>query len=122
MAESSETMQDDVDAPGRSAEQQPGGKDGELQEMKLQLLQLRDELIGAEAKLGELREQTERLKAKCRRTEELCELRVANIENELALSQMYEEQVTMMLDSTSWRVGRAIVKPSFALRRTLGIS
>lgn len=97
-------------------------RDPDREATELQLLQLRDELIGAEAKLGELREQVERLKARCQRTEELCELRVANIENELALSQMYERQLEMVLESTSWRVGRAIVKPTYALRRVLGAS
>jgi predicted nucleic acid-binding Zn-ribbon protein len=96
--------------------------DDEREKLELQLLQLRDELIGAEAKLGELREQVQRLKARCQRTEDLCELRVANIENELAVSRMYEQQLEMVLGSTSWRVGRAIVKPTFALRRMLGTS
>lgn len=96
--------------------------DEQREALELQLLQLRDELIGAEAKLGELREQVQRLKARCQRTEELCDLRVATVHNELALSQMYEQQLEMVLDSTSWRVGRAIVKPAFALKKVLGIS
>lgn len=96
--------------------------DEERSALELQILQLRDELIGAEAKLGELREQVQRLEARCQRTEDLCDLRVANVENELALGQMYERQLEMVLESTSWRVGRAIVKPSFALKKVLGIS
>ena len=70
-------------------------------------------------KLGELRERVQRLEAKCRRTEDLCDLRLANVENELALGAMYEEQVEQMLASTTWRVGRVIVRPSFAVKRVL---
>ena len=96
--------------------------DPERDEAQLQILQLRDELIGAEVKLGELREQLERARARCTRTEELCALRVATVENQLALSEMYERQLEMVLESTSWRVGRALVKPTFALRKVLGRS
>jgi hypothetical protein len=124
MAVSSNPTQNDVEASARSTTTPPAGhgRDPEREARELQLLQLRDELIGAEAKLGALREQVERLKARCQRTEDLCELRVANIENELAISKMYEAQLEMVLASTTWRVGRAIVKPTFALRRALGIS
>lgn len=124
MAVSSNPTQDNVEASAPSSITPQGRhrRDPEREVTELQLLQLRDELIGAEAKLGELREQVERLKAKCQRTEDLCELRVANIENELAISQMYETQLEMVLASTTWRVGRVIVKPTFALRRVLGIS
>ncbi len=124
MAVSSNPRQDDVEASAPSTTTPRGRqpRDTEREATELQLLALRDELIGAEAKLGELREQVERLKARCQRTEDLCELRVANIENELAISKMCETQLEMVLDSTTWRVGRVIVKPTFALRRVLGIS
>ena len=124
MAASPKPTQDDVEAPAPSARQRGGRRvtDGERQATELQLLQLRDQLIGAEAKLGELREQVERLKARCQRTEDLCELKMANAENELALGRMYETQLEMVLASTTWRVGRVIVKPTFALKRALRIS
>lgn len=91
----------------------------EVEALKLQVLQLRDELVGAEAKLGELRARVERLQARCKRTEDLCELRMAHVENQLAIGSMHEQQVEMMLSSTTWRVGRAVVSPAFAIKRAL---
>lgn len=94
-------------------------RDVELESLRLQVMQLRDELIGSEAKLGELRERVQRLEARCQRTEDLCALRVAHVENELALGEMYRTQVELMLESTTWRVGRTLVAPSFAVKRAL---
>ena len=108
----------------RTPEQNKPGQhtsgDAELEAFQLQNLRLRDELIGAEVKLGELRERVLRLEARCQRTEDLCALRLAHVDNELEIGAMYEQQVKEMLASTTWRVGRAIVRPSFAIRRTLG--
>ena len=85
----------------------------------MQVLRLRDELIGSEAKLGEARERLSRMEDRCRRIEDLATLRVAHVENELALGEMYRGQVELILASTTWRVGRAIVSPSFAVKRLL---
>lgn len=93
--------------------------DGELEELRMQVLRLRDELIGSEAKLGEARERLSRMEDRCRRIEDLATLRVAHVENELALGEMYRGQVELILASTTWRVGRAIVSPSFAVKRLL---
>ena len=91
----------------------------DLRTLRLQVMQLRDELVGSEAKLGEARERATRLEARCRRIEELFELRKAHLDNDLALGKMYEVQVEMMLASTTWRVGRMIVSPPYQLRRLL---
>jgi hypothetical protein len=120
MPVSPDPLQDGAETPAPPGERGAKRSEPDREELELQVLRLRDELIGAEAMLGELRERVERLKARCRRTEELCELRVANVENELAISKMYEQQLEMVLASTTWRVGRMIVKPTFALRRVLG--
>ncbi len=91
----------------------------ELAELRLQVLRLRDELIGSEAKLGEARERLSRMADRSKRIEDLATLRVAHVENELAIGEMYRGQVELILASTTWRVGRAIVSPSFAIKRLL---
>jgi hypothetical protein len=105
--------------PGQRTDDDGDAGGAEIETLKLQVLHLRDELIGAEAKLGELRARVERLQARSKRTEDLCELRMAHVENELAIGAMNERQVEMMLSSTTWRVGRAVVSPAFALKRAL---
>ena len=98
--------------------------------LELELLTARDELIAAEAKLGELRAELHRVADRAARREALyplkiaslegkVEQRLANVENELALGKMYEEQVDAVLSSTTWRVGRLLVAPSYGVKKVL---
>ena len=70
-------------------------------ELELELLAIRDHVIGCEAKLGELRAELARQKLRAK--------------NEHDLVQELQD----LKESTSWRVGRAIVAPLHGLRQAI---
>ena len=89
-----------------------------IRELELTILALRDQLIGSEAKLGELRADLQREQARYARAQELFEIRTAHASNERAIREDLKKQLDDMRASTTWRVGRAVLKPVQILRST----
>lgn len=87
----------------------------ETDALRREILRLRDELIGAEAQLGELRA---RLRVEMERQRFSQESRVvSDLEHVMTVNADLEQQLNEMKGSTTWRVGRAIVRPLSVLRR-----
>jgi hypothetical protein len=78
--------------------------------LKLEILTLRDELIGAIVREGELRAQLEAIQNKKRL--ELEQAALKNHEQILALNKSLEEQLEAIIESRTWRIGRFIMKPA----------
>lgn len=90
----------------------------EVDALQREILRLRDELIGAEAQLGELRARV-RVESERRRFDK--ERReVSDLEHVLNVNADLEQQLGDMRESTTWRMGRAIVRPLSLLRRPPG--
>lgn len=78
--------------------------------LKLEILTLRDELIGAIVREGELRAQLDAIQNKERL--ELEQAALKNHEQILALNRSLEEQLEAIIESRTWRIGRFIMKPA----------
>ena len=78
--------------------------------LKLEILQLRDELIGAIVREGELRAQLETMINKDRL--EVQHKAFQNHETILALNQSLEYQIEALLKSRTWRIGRFFMRPA----------
>lgn len=85
--------------------------------LKLEILKLRDELIGAIVREGELRAQLERLLNKERL--ELQHNSLKNHEHILAINKSLEEQLETIIESRTWRIGRFIMKPAGKVKNVL---
>ena len=87
------------------------------EELRLEVWRLRDELAGAEASLAGLRAQLEG-----RQGEFLATLEMSGVANDDHLKRerdLFRDQVEEMQASTTWRIGRFVVRPSGPLRRLL---
>jgi hypothetical protein len=78
--------------------------------LKLEILKLRDELIGAMVREGELRAQLESIQNKDRL--ELEHGAFKNHEQLLAMNENLEKQLDAIIESRTWRIGRFIMKPA----------
>ena len=78
--------------------------------LKLEILKLRDELIGAIVREGELRAQLESIQDKSRLESEHRAFK--NHENLLADNDSLEKQLDAILASRTWRIGRFFMKPA----------
>ena len=103
---------------GRAGALVPHDQSATIRELELTILALRDNVIGCEAKLGELRAELARERARKARADELVEIRFAHAANERAILHDLEKQLHDMQASTTWRIGRAIMKPARLLRST----
>lgn len=93
-----------------------GGTDwSDDDDLQREILRLRDELIGAEAQLGELRAQL-RVEQELRRFDQQ-RREVSDLEHVLTVNADLEQQLGDMRESTTWRLGRVIVRPLSLLRR-----
>ena len=78
--------------------------------LKLEILKLRDELIGAIVREGELRAQLESIQNGDRLKLELAA--VQNHEQLLAMNENLEKELDAILASRTWRIGRFFMKPA----------
>ena len=85
--------------------------------LKLEILKLRDELIGAIVREGELRAQLERIQGKERL--ELEHNALKNHEQILAINKSLEEQLETIIESRTWRIGRFFMKPAGKAKQVL---
>lgn len=85
--------------------------------LKLEVLKLRDELIGAIVREGELRAQLEAILNKDRL--ELEHAALKNHQQILALNRSLEEQLDAIIESRTWRVGRFFMKPAGKAKQVL---
>ena len=85
--------------------------------LKLEILELRDELIGAIVREGELRAFLEAILNKERI--ELENSAIKNHANLVAMNEGLEEQIEALLDSRTWRVGRFFMKPAGLAKQVL---
>jgi hypothetical protein len=85
--------------------------------LKLEILKLRDELIGAIVREGELRADLERLLNKERL--ELQHNALKNHEQILAINKSLEEQLETIIESRTWRIGRFFMKPAGKAKQVL---
>ena len=90
----------------------------EVDVLQREILRLRDELIGAEARLGELRARL-RVETERRRFDQETR-KVSDLEHVLTVNADLEQQLGDMRKSTTWRLGRTIVRPLSLLRRPTG--
>ena len=77
--------------------------------LKLEILKLRDELIGAIVREGELRAQLESIQNKDRLKLEFAA--VQNHEQLIAMNENLEKQLDAIIASRTWRIGRFFMKP-----------
>jgi hypothetical protein len=82
----------------------------DVEALKLEVLKLRDELIGAIVREGELRAQLETIQNKERL--ELQHNALKNHNQILAINKSLEEQLDAIIESRTWRIGRFIMKPA----------
>ena len=85
--------------------------------LKLEILKLRDELIGAIVREGELRADLQRMLNKDRL--ELQHNALKNHEQILAINKSLEEQLETIFESRTWRIGRLIMKPAGKVKLVL---
>ena len=85
--------------------------------LKLEVLKLRDELIGAIVREGEIRAQLEAILNKERL--QLQHDALTNHEQILAINKSLEEQLETIIESRTWRVGRLIMKPAGKVKLVL---
>ena len=85
--------------------------------LKLEVLKLRDELIGAIVREGELRAQLETMMNK-----ERLDLQHRAFENHaalLAVNDSLEYQIETLLKSRTWRIGRFFMRPAGKAKQVL---
>ena len=87
---------------------------GDPELLVLEVLELRDLLRGAEAKVGELQTRLARLDAQRARSEELWAHRMDHTDRQLAAA---EQRVAMVETSASWRIGQFVLRPIALWRR-----
>ena len=77
--------------------------------LKLEILKLRDELMGAEARLGQVKAELLRLAGQGR-----LKLQADGIENHaqvLGENRALKQELRQLKKSTTWRIGRLVVRP-----------
>ena len=112
-------VQDTSSVSERSTSNSPLVSDwNDVDALQREILHLRDELIGAEAQLGELRARL-RVEAERRRFDQQSR-EVSDLEHVLTVNADLEQQLADLRTSTTWRLGRAIVRPFSVLRRPNG--
>ena len=92
--------------------------DGDVDTLRREVLRLRDELIGAEAELGNLRAEVTLLTERQRLQQE--RQVVSDLDHMMAMNASLERQLVDTRGSTTWRLGRMFVRPLYSLRRRLG--
>ena len=88
---------------------------GDLEQLTLETLRLRDLLRGAEARIGELTTRLERLDEQRRLSEAMWAERMEHTDLQLARAI---ERAEAIETSTSWRIGQFILAPVGLWRRT----
>jgi hypothetical protein len=85
--------------------------------LKLEVLRLRDELIGALAREGEARARLAALiNGAARRSEHQG---IKNHENVVAYNRQLEDQIDTILHSRTWRIGAFLLKPVKPIRKII---
>jgi hypothetical protein len=90
----------------------------DVDELRLEILRLRDELFGAEAALGEARARLRHATERRRLDAEVREM--GDLEHVLELNDDLTLQLEQMRASTTWKLGRMIVRPLALLRGRSG--
>ena len=85
--------------------------------LKLEILKLRDELIGAIVREGELRAQLEKMINK--EHLEVQHRAFQNHETILAINQSLEYQLEALIKSRTWRIGRFFMRPAGKAKQVL---
>lgn len=112
-------MQDRSSTSEKSTSGSPVATDwDEVDALQREILRLRDELIGAEAQLGELRARL-RIETERRRFDQESR-EVSDLEHVMTVNADLEQQLDDLKASTTWRLGRAFVRPLSLLRRSTG--
>lgn len=86
-------------------------------ELRKEILRLRDELIGAVAREGELRARLEAQSRMAARESEDLSLKTHKLT--LAKNRQLETQIDTILHSRTWRIGSFLLKPTKPIRRIL---
>ena len=112
-------VQDTSSVSERSTSNSPLVTDwNDVDALQREILHLRDELIGAEAQLGELRARL-RVEAERRRFDQQSR-EVSDLEHVLTVNADLEQQLADLRTSTTWRLGRAMIRPLSLLQRPTG--
>ena len=85
--------------------------------LKLEILKLREELIGAILREGDLRAQLEKMINKERL--EVQHRAFQNHETILAINQSLEYQLEALIKSRTWRIGRFFMRPAGKAKQVL---
>ena len=85
--------------------------------LKLEILKLRDELIGAIIREGDVRAQLEKMINKERL--EVQHRAFQNHETILAINQSLEYQLEALIKSRTWRIGRFFMRPAGKAKQVL---
>lgn len=88
-----------------------------IEELQLEVLKLRDELIGCLVREGELRAQLQKIQVGNDRRGDA--LGILNHQNVVARNEQLEEQIDLILSSRTWRIGALLLGPAKPLRRIL---
>ena len=88
-----------------------------IEELQLEVLKLRDELIGCLVREGELRAQLQKIQIGDARRDEA--MGILNHQNVVARNEQLEEQIDLILSSRTWRIGALLLGPAKPLRRIL---
>jgi hypothetical protein len=88
-----------------------------VEELRLEVIQLRDELIGCLVREGELRAQLQKIQIGDARRGEA--MGILNHQNVVARNEQLEEQIDLILSSRTWRIGAVLLGPAKPLRRIL---
>lgn len=88
-----------------------------VEELRLEVMQLRDELIGCLVREGELRAQLQKIQIGDARRGEA--MGILNHQNVVARNEQLEEQIDLILSSRTWRIGALLLGPAKPLRRIL---
>jgi len=88
-----------------------------VEELRLEVLRLRDELIGCLVREGELRAQLQKIQVgNARRSEAMG---ILNHQHVVARNEQLEDQIDLILSSRTWKIGAVLLGPAKPLRRIL---
>ncbi len=103
--------------PSSHASERPTDEEwSEVEVLQREVLRLRDELIGAEATLGDLRARL-RIASERERTKEAAR-EVSDLDHVMTVNHHLQMQIDEIHTSTTWRIGRLIVRPLSVIRRS----
>jgi len=88
-----------------------------VEELRLEVMRLRDELIGCLAREGELRARLQKFHTGDARRDEA--MGILNHQSVVARNEDLEDQIDLILSSRTWKIGAVLLGPAKPLRRIL---